>query len=290
MRIYVAGPMRGFNNFNWNVFEAVAKQLRAKGHDVVSPTEIDEGLGVVRVVRNEDGTAESVELTSAYNFETVIKRDLEVIVDCDAIFLLPGWSRSEGAKMEFDVAERAGLKIFSGLSEVPDVTPEAPHPWAIVDPPEDEYEVVLDFQTGKTYDSRTDGPKPFDYPILDAADELRHQQRWGIDETRVVSETGGMKNKKPCQFSTAPPLGMEELGKVCGWPSDTGKYPRNNYRKGYAWSLSLDAAYRHILRFQDGEDLDPETGLHHLAHAAWHCLALIQFGKDYPEGDDRWAS
>ena len=62
----------------------------------------------------------------------------------------------------------------------------------------------------------------------------------------------------------------------------------HNFRLGYNVSLSLNALWRHVLAFQGGEDTDPESGRSHLAHAAWHCLNMIQTLKDHPEMDDRW--
>lgn len=37
-----------------------------------------------------------------------------------------------------------------------------------------------------------------------------------------------------------------------------------------------DALDRHLLADKSGEELDPESGLPHLAHAAWNILALIE--------------
>lgn len=66
------------------------------------------------------------------------------------------------------------------------------------------------------------------------------------------------------------------------------KYADNNWRGGLKWSRLVDAALRHIHSFNCGEDLDPETGLHHLAHARC-CLAfLLEFTQTHPELDDRY--
>ena len=65
------------------------------------------------------------------------------------------------------------------------------------------------------------------------------------------------------------------------------KYGRHNWRAGIKWSRLIDAAQRHILAFNEGEDFDSETGLHHLAHARC-CLAfLIEYMTTHPELDDR---
>lgn len=53
--------------------------------------------------------------------------------------------------------------------------------------------------------------------------------------------------------------------------------PEVTYLKGFDWSLSYNAMQRHANQFWSGEDLDEESGLPHMAHAAWHCLVLLAF-------------
>lgn len=45
------------------------------------------------------------------------------------------------------------------------------------------------------------------------------------------------------------------------------KYGRNNWKLGMQHSRILDAVLRHIFKYLDGEKLDDESGLNHLAHA-----------------------
>lgn len=112
-------------------------------------------------------------------------------------------------------------------------------------------------------------------------------------EVRIVNKkTGGAKGSKPAKLSQIPPQALLVLGEVYGMGAE--KYERFNFRKGYNWSLSYDALFRHVLASLDGEDLDQESGLPHLAHAAWHCLNLTQYyldtqnGKLDPTLDDRY--
>ena len=39
--IYVAGPMRGFENYNYPAFDRQTRVLRAQGWDVVNPADMD---------------------------------------------------------------------------------------------------------------------------------------------------------------------------------------------------------------------------------------------------------
>lgn len=66
------------------------------------------------------------------------------------------------------------------------------------------------------------------------------------------------------------------------------KYDAYNWRKGFKWSRMINSAMRHLIAFNDGEDLDPESGLTHLAHARC-CLAFLLDHYYHQLGeDDRW--
>lgn len=52
------------------------------------------------------------------------------------------------------------------------------------------------------------------------------------------------------------------------------KYAAHNWRGGFEWTRLIDAALRHLLAFNSGEDKDPESGLSHLAHARC-CLGFL---------------
>lgn len=98
-------------------------------------------------------------------------------------------------------------------------------------------------------------------------------------------KTGGCKQVKSSQMSQLPWDSLLEVGKVAEFGSR--KYARHNWRKGYPWSWNVDAMTRHIGAWIEGETFDPESGLDHLAHAAWHCLALMHFRSLGKGTDDR---
>lgn len=105
-------------------------------------------------------------------------------------------------------------------------------------------------------------------------------------EVRVKdSKTGGEKGMKDERFELIPWGAMEEVARVYGYGAN--KYSAQNWRRGFAWSLSLGALFRHIALYACGYSRDRESGLHHLAHAVFHCLALITFEREGLGTDDR---
>lgn len=55
------------------------------------------------------------------------------------------------------------------------------------------------------------------------------------------------------------------------------KYSPRNWELGLEYNRPYGAALRHLTSFWEGEDLDDETGLEHLAHAACCILFLLSF-------------
>jgi len=107
-----------------------------------------------------------------------------------------------------------------------------------------------------------------------------------MTETRITDPvTGGQKGIKPERFDLIPFDALEELARVYG--VGARKYEDDNWLRGYRWRLSAGALLRHVARWMIGEDRDAETGCHHLAHAAWHCLTLLTFHLRGLGTDDR---
>ena len=107
-----------------------------------------------------------------------------------------------------------------------------------------------------------------------------------MGEVRVTDPvTGGQKGQKDERFDLVPWDAMEEVARVYGVGAK--KYDDHNWLKGYKWSLSLGALLRHVAKWAVGIDRDSETGCHHLAHAAWHCLTLLTFTMRKLGTDDR---
>jgi len=93
----------------------------------------------------------------------------------------------------------------------------------------------------------------------------------------VTSDTGGKKGTKSARFDLIDQRFLWALAEVCGFGA--GIYGDNNWRRGYDWSLSYAALMRHLSAFLQGEDLDPDSGLPHVSHVAWHAMVLFVFSS-----------
>lgn len=52
----------------------------------------------------------------------------------------------------------------------------------------------------------------------------------------------------------------------------------------------LSAMLRHYLNYKNGEELDPESNLPHLAHCAWNSLAVLELVQEYKEAREQMKS
>jgi hypothetical protein len=105
-KVYVAGPMRGIDRFNFPAFFAAESDLVCLGWEVVNPARMDVDAGF----NPTHGKVTPEFLRDAFG------RDLEELCDCDAIALLPGWEKSQGATLELAVAKFLGLQVIDAHS------------------------------------------------------------------------------------------------------------------------------------------------------------------------------
>jgi hypothetical protein len=65
------------------------------------------------------------------------------------------------------------------------------------------------------------------------------------------------------------------------------KYSERNWEKGMAWHRPFGALMRHMWAWWKGENVDPETGYSHLAHAACCIAFLLTYERRGIGTDDR---
>lgn len=84
------------------------------------------------------------------------------------------------------------------------------------------------------------------------------------------------------------PYALEETAKVLAFGAK--KYEPYNWAKGIKYSRVFSALLRHLWAFWRKEKLDPETGIHHLAHAMCCLMFLLHYEmnrRKYHDYDDR---
>ena len=114
MRLYVAGPMTGIPQFNYPAFIDAAVVLRATGHDVVSPAELDDPDDRAAALASKDGHMLSYTSGTGKTWGDFLARDVKLIADggIDGIVVLDGWAKSRGARLETFVGNLCGLPAY----------------------------------------------------------------------------------------------------------------------------------------------------------------------------------
>lgn len=107
-----------------------------------------------------------------------------------------------------------------------------------------------------------------------------------VQNNQVVYQKGVKYDAGKPAMELLSTKALIEIAKVMGKGKE--KYGANNWKSGLAWSRVIGAAYRHLSSFNDGEDLDPETGLSHIAHLACCCMFLLEYIHTHPNLDDRY--
>lgn len=89
-------------------------------------------------------------------------------------------------------------------------------------------------------------------------------------------------------LGTIPTVALEQ--EALAFKHGAKKYGQWNFKKGMDWTRLIDASLRHIAAFKDGEDMDPESGYHHLGHARACLSMLLDYFYNELGTDDRFKS
>lgn len=95
-KIYIAGPMTGYKDFNRPAFKAFALKLSLDGNVVLNPAVLPDGLE----------QREYMDICCA------------MLRCADAVFMLRGWENSDGAIAEHALAKKIGLEIIIECQEL----------------------------------------------------------------------------------------------------------------------------------------------------------------------------
>ena len=105
------------------------------------------------------------------------------------------------------------------------------------------------------------------------------------DVTSGERGSGARYNDGKVPMELVPMEALEDIARVFGYGAR--KYASWNWAKGMKHSVPYACAMRHLAAWQRGEELDPESGLPHLAHVGCNILMLLHFARYCPDMDDR---
>ena len=94
MKIYISGPISGYEDKNRLAFIEAAEAVERIGHNAVTPHDL-------QIVDPRPD-----------NWTEQMRRDLEYITAFDAIVVIAGWDLSAGAKIECAIAQWMGIPVY----------------------------------------------------------------------------------------------------------------------------------------------------------------------------------
>ena len=102
--VYIAGPMRGIEDWNYPLFDEARDFLNRLGKwQVFSPADMDRAQGFNPVYDEVD---------PVLFMRDAMRRDLTKIAECDRLAVLPGWENSKGCKAEIALARVLNIPIM----------------------------------------------------------------------------------------------------------------------------------------------------------------------------------
>lgn len=114
-------------------------------------------------------------------------------------------------------------------------------------------------------------------------DEVQKQLQKQVE--RELKNSGLRYNQGKIRHDLLPFDSIEEVSQVMTFGAQ--KYSDRGWEKGINWMICFGSLLRHTFAWWRGEDLDPESGCHHMAHVAWNALALVSYSKRKVGFDDR---
>lgn len=105
--------------------------------------------------------------------------------------------------------------------------------------------------------------------------------------SEVTTDVGDhlKKDYGKSRLDLIPPEPLLELGNLYAFGAV--KYADRGWEEGMSWGRIFGAMMRHGWKWMRGEDIDPETGIHHMIAVAWNAFALYTYSVRNLGKDDR---
>jgi len=98
--------MTGYPDLNFPLFNDVALALRMAGWNVINPAELC--------------------LDKEAPWSECMRRDIEALMHCDSIVMLPGYEHSRGATLELHIARELGMAMHELADLLRELPPSVP--------------------------------------------------------------------------------------------------------------------------------------------------------------------
>lgn len=127
-------------------------------------------------------------------------------------------------------------------------------------------------------------------PTLTYAEEVERcaqmRDKYALDKAALNKAVKYDNGKR--RFALVPVKALEELARL--YTFGANKYADHNWRLGLKYQRCADALLRHFYAWLDGEDIDSESGLHHMSAVAFYAFAVMEyhFSGRAKELDDRY--
>lgn len=172
MKLFLVGPKFDVENSNFPDYHRSAAYWRGLGHDVISTAEMD----ILEGADHDNGWGTTLE--DEY-MNDLFRRDVSVLVTCDAVILMENWKDDDQASLLAEIAEFSGMSAFEQIGQ-----DNYYHELGVDD---DEYEYVTTASVSNTFQEIIDrvvtlhNKKSSDYGKNDDPFyNMRASERYGI--------------------------------------------------------------------------------------------------------------
>lgn len=105
-KIYISGAIM-YADSKVDLFADAEARLEADGWSPLNPKSVDACPD-----DSCERQAHEIDKGMEHSWGCFLRYDLKALLDCDAIYMLPGWEQSHGARLELQVASAVGLKVM----------------------------------------------------------------------------------------------------------------------------------------------------------------------------------
>lgn len=251
---YLAGPMRGIEEYNFPAFREATQWLRDQGWDVFSPAERDENDP------NIDHTENVAGWEGSRGLDYFMAYDLKAVCETDCVICLPGWEESQGARLETVTAVEIEHPVF--VIEYDD-----PHGTRVLRSVDPEYIQKVFAARGVLVEGH----------LVEWTDTVREIRLYDREKVTLSALPTGSAERKAVPLARGVldyfPAALAEVARVSKAGNDKHNPGQEMHHARGKSTDHADCLLRHLV---DRGKLDPETGQRHSAEVAWRALALLQ--------------